>query len=184
MSRSHVTSAASFLRPGIADGYYPERPSDTVSSLDKLIHGCQGFLKTTAAASTSWKQIIANVDEQGRKLNHLSDARLKETCQALRIKLHQQGLVEDLICQSFALIRETSQRFIGMRHFDCQLAGGWVMTQGCLAEMETGEGKTLTATLAAATAALALPATTSVARSRTNVARMSSLTSASGRSSR
>ncbi|MGA7986636.1 MAG: preprotein translocase subunit SecA, partial [Burkholderiales bacterium] len=55
----------------------------------------------------------------------------------------------------FALVREAARRNVGQRHFDVQLIGGWAMLNGMLAEMETGEGKTLTATLTAATAALA-----------------------------
>ena len=55
----------------------------------------------------------------------------------------------------FAIIRELSGRTIGLRHFDAQLVGGFLLLKGMIAEMETGEGKTLTATLAAGTAALA-----------------------------
>jgi preprotein translocase subunit SecA len=59
------------------------------------------------------------------------------------------------VAQSFAIVREFASRRLGMRHYDVQLYGAWVMLQGRVAEMETGEGKTLTATLAASTAALA-----------------------------
>ncbi|MBT8330271.1 MAG: preprotein translocase subunit SecA [Desulfofustis sp.] len=154
MSRSHGTPAASWLRPGIADGYYPQRPGDKGSSVERLIHGCKGLVKSAAPASESWHQLVANIDEHGRRLSNLSTARLSETGRKLRLNLHRHGLKDELIYQSFALIRETACRTIDMRHFDCQLAGGWVMMHGCLAEMETGEGKTLTATLSAATAAL------------------------------
>ena len=65
------------------------------------------------------------------------------------------GLRPDLVARAFAVIREVSGRTLGMRHFDVQLLGGWAMMRGKVAEMETGEGKTLTATLPAATAALA-----------------------------
>ncbi len=56
--------------------------------------------------------------------------------------------LDTFIPEVFALVREASQRTLGLRHFDVQLMGGWVMLQGQLAEMETGEGKTLAATLA------------------------------------
>jgi len=59
------------------------------------------------------------------------------------------------VAQAFALIREAARRTIGMSHFAVQLQGGWVLLHGMVAEMETGEGKTLTATLPACTAALA-----------------------------
>ena len=59
------------------------------------------------------------------------------------------------MAEAFALVRETAGQLIGMRHFDVQLKGGWIMLNGMVAEMNTGEGKTLTATLPACTAALA-----------------------------
>src|SRR6185436_19747957 len=68
----------------------------------------------------------------------------------------RRGRLDDahLTGEAFALVREAASRAVGMRHFDVQLVGAWAMLNGMLAEMETGEGKTLTATLAAATAAL------------------------------
>ena len=65
------------------------------------------------------------------------------------------GLSGPEVARAFALIREIADRKLGLRHFDVQLYGGWTMLNGMLAEMETGEGKTLTATLTASTAALA-----------------------------
>jgi len=64
-------------------------------------------------------------------------------------------MFEPLIIQAFAVIREVAARILGMRHFDEQLYGGWLIMNGMLAEMQTGEGKTLTTTLPACTAALA-----------------------------
>ena len=61
----------------------------------------------------------------------------------------------DAINHAFALVREVARRTVGERHYDVQLIGGWAVLHGMLAEMETGEGKTLTATLAASAAALA-----------------------------
>jgi preprotein translocase subunit SecA len=59
------------------------------------------------------------------------------------------------VARAFALVRETARRTLGIRHFDVQVMGGWVLLHGMVAEMDTGEGKTLTATLPACTAALA-----------------------------
>src|SRR5205085_11474482 len=67
----------------------------------------------------------------------------------------RQGFRPELVARAFALIREVSTRVHGQRHYDVQLIGGLVLLRGMVAEMETGEGKTLTATLPAATAALA-----------------------------
>ena len=79
---------------------------------------------------------------------------LKAATLALRERLR--GALHDdrQVAESFALVREVAGRELGMRHFDVQLRGGFALLRGMVAEMETGEGKTLTATLAAATAAL------------------------------
>jgi len=78
-------------------------------------------------------------------------ARIQLLSQALRI----QGFTDHLVAETFAVIREMSGHTLGMRHFDSQLTGGWIMLQGRIAEMKTGEGKTLTAVLPVITAALA-----------------------------
>jgi preprotein translocase subunit SecA len=80
---------------------------------------------------------------------------LRARAGALRPRLRREGFTEPLVAEAFALLRAVAQATIGMRHFDVQLIGGWALLNGMIAEMETGEGKTLTATLAAGTAALA-----------------------------
>ena len=71
------------------------------------------------------------------------------------IALRRDGLREALLPRGFALVREAARRTVGTTHFDVQLFGGWVMARSGLAELETGEGKTLAATLPASVAALA-----------------------------
>jgi len=85
----------------------------------------------------------------------LNDHGLREEGRQVGLKIRQEGFRDDLVAKSFALIREIAWRTLKLRHFDTQIMGGWVMLKGMVAEMETGEGKTLTATLAAGTAALA-----------------------------
>ena len=80
---------------------------------------------------------------------------LRDRARELKKKLRRDGLRDALVAEAFALVRETAGQLIGMRHFDVQLKGGWIMLNGMVAEMDTGEGKTLTATLPACTAALA-----------------------------
>ena len=104
-------------------------------------HLDRGFLRQVASAS------------EGLEL--LTTHKLSEMASVLRRDLHRDGLRPDLVASAFAMIREVSGRTLGMRHFDVQLLGGWAMMRGKVAEMETGEGKTLAATLPAATAALA-----------------------------
>ena len=74
---------------------------------------------------------------------------------ALSIALGHEGLTDALAGRAFALVRESARRTLGMRHHDVQIMGGWAMLRGMLAEMQTGEGKTVTATLPACVAALA-----------------------------
>jgi preprotein translocase subunit SecA len=95
------------------------------------------------------------VAAEGERYGGIRDADLKEAAQSLRPQLVRHGFRDDLAAKAFALIREVAQRTIGQRHFDVQLLGGWVLLTGRVAEMDTGEGKTLTATLPACTAALA-----------------------------
>ncbi len=79
----------------------------------------------------------------------LDDAELREAADELRRRAREDGeSLEDLLPEAFALAREAGKRTLGQRHFDVQLIGGMVLHDGAIAEMKTGEGKTLTATLA------------------------------------
>ncbi len=79
----------------------------------------------------------------------LSDAQLRAKTEEFRARLQKGETLDDLLCEAFAAVREASVRTVGMRHFDVQLLGGMVLHQGRIAEMKTGEGKTLVATLPA-----------------------------------
>jgi preprotein translocase subunit SecA len=83
------------------------------------------------------------------------DAQLKTHARYLGRKLRQNGFSTNLVAETFSLVREAAGRSLGLYHFDSQLIGGLALFYGHVAEMQTGEGKTLTATLPAATAALA-----------------------------
>jgi preprotein translocase subunit SecA len=95
------------------------------------------------------------VGEAGLRLAGMSDRELACEILPLRERLLTDGFLPVHVAESFALVREFSARVLGLRHYDSQVMGGLVMLRGMVAEMETGEGKTLTATLTAATAALA-----------------------------
>ena len=77
----------------------------------------------------------------------LSDDELKAKTQEFRDRLSAGETLQQILPEAFATVREASKRVLGMRHFDVQLIGGMVLTNRCIAEMRTGEGKTLTATL-------------------------------------
>lgn len=81
------------------------------------------------------------------KMQALSDADLKAFTPEFKQRLDNGASVDDLMVEAFAVVRETAVRTTGMRPFDCQLIGGKVLHDGCVAEMKTGEGKTLVATM-------------------------------------
>ena len=86
-----------------------------------------------------------NVLEPGVK--KLTDAQLRDKTEELRSRLAGKETLDDLLPESFAAVREMARRCLGQRHYDVQLIGGVVLHQGQIAEMKTGEGKTLVATL-------------------------------------
>jgi len=148
-------SEAALLRPGIATGSYPEREDVRESWLDRTTSAVFGALYQRFGPNHLDRGFLRQVARASEGLEPLTTHELSEMATVLRRDLHRNGLRPDLVASAFAVIREVSGRTLGMRHFDVQLLGGWAMMRGKVAEMETGEGKTLTATLPAATAALA-----------------------------
>src|SRR5438067_5437279 len=92
--------------------------------------------------------VAAAVNELEPELKALDDAALRARSDELRQRARDGEELEDLLIDAFALCREAGRRSIGLRHFDVQLVGGIVLHQGKIAEMKTGEGKTLVASLA------------------------------------
>jgi preprotein translocase subunit SecA len=148
-------SKAALLRPGIGTGSYPEREDVRESWLDRTTSAVFGALYQRFGPNHLDRRFLRRVARASEGLELLTTHKLSEMASVLRRDLHRNGLRPDLVASAFAVIREVSGRTLGMRHFDVQLLGGWAMMRGKVAEMETGEGKTLTATLSAATAALA-----------------------------
>ena len=93
--------------------------------------------------------VVAAVNELEPSLSGLTDAQLQAKTPELREKIDQGASLEDLLPEAFAVGRETGKRILGMRHYDVQLVGGYALHTGRIAEMKTGEGKTLVATLPA-----------------------------------
>ena len=96
----------------------------------------------------SYEQRVSRINGFEEELEHFSDEELREATDGLRERARNGESLEDLLYECFGLVREAGKRSMGMRHFDVQLIGGMVLHDGCIAEMKTGEGKTLTATLA------------------------------------
>ncbi|HEX5146469.1 MAG TPA: preprotein translocase subunit SecA [Conexibacter sp.] len=105
----------------------------------------------------SYEQRVARINELEPELQELTDAQLRAAADSLRARARGEGAesLDDLLYECFALVREAGRRTMGMRHFDVQLIGGMVLHDGSIAEMRTGEGKTLTATLPAVLNSLA-----------------------------
>jgi preprotein translocase subunit SecA len=94
-------------------------------------------------------RVVSRINELEPEMEALSDEQLKAKTGEFRQRMQEGAALEDLLVESFATVREASRRTLGMRHFDVQLIGGIVLHDGKIAEMRTGEGKTLVATLAA-----------------------------------
>jgi preprotein translocase subunit SecA len=93
--------------------------------------------------------LVAQINELEPKYKALSDPELQAQTPAFRQKIDQGAPLDDLLPEAFAVCREAGRRMLSMRHFDVQLIGGIVLHRGKIAEMKTGEGKTLVATLPA-----------------------------------
>ena len=95
------------------------------------------------------RKAVEQINQMEPDMEKLSDDELKAKTNEFRARLEKGEVLENLLPEAFAVVRESSKRVFGMRHFDVQLLGGMVLNDRCIAEMRTGEGKTLTATLPA-----------------------------------
>ncbi len=91
--------------------------------------------------------VVQQINQLEPAFESLSDEALRAKTAEFRERLAQDESLDDLLPEAFAAVREASKRTIGLRHYDVQLIGGIVLHQGKIAEMRTGEGKTLVATL-------------------------------------
>src|SRR5262245_13726307 len=129
--------------------------------------GCRGFAGRTARRPTrmfTWiakklfgtsndrylrrvqPQVVA-INALEERMKKLADAELQAKTAEFKEKLDNGATLDDILVEAFAVCREASRRVLGMRHYDVQLLGGQVLHSGSIAEMKTGEGKTLVATL-------------------------------------
>jgi preprotein translocase subunit SecA len=95
----------------------------------------------------AYEQRVAQIGAFEPEMESSSDAELRQLADELRERARGGESLDDLLPETFALVREAGRRTLGMRHFDVQLIGGMVLHDGSIAEMKTGEGKTLVATL-------------------------------------
>jgi preprotein translocase subunit SecA len=102
----------------------------------------------------SWSPIVESINKLESSLEHLSPEELKAKTVQFRERLNGGETSDNLLPEAFATVREAAKRTLGQRHFDVQLLGGIALYKGGIAEMKTGEGKTLVATLPAYLVAL------------------------------
>ena len=95
------------------------------------------------------KNLISAINSKESSIQSLSDGEFKEKTLNLKRSVKEGISLNSIIPESFALVREAAKRTLGERHYDVQLAGGIILHQGKIAEMKTGEGKTLVSTLPA-----------------------------------
>ncbi len=93
------------------------------------------------------KPIIDKINGMEEEISKLKDSELRAKTDYFKKQLEEGKTLDDILPEAFAVVREASKRVLGMRHFDVQLIGGIILHQGRIAEMKTGEGKTLVATL-------------------------------------
>ena len=91
--------------------------------------------------------IVQKINELEKTISPLSDEQLKNKTQEFKDRLAKGQTLDDILPEAFAVVREAAKRVLGLRHYDVQMLGGMVLHQGKIAEMRTGEGKTLVATL-------------------------------------
>ncbi len=136
---------------------YPERP-DRPSNWERRTAGALVGLGKGLAAPwrrTRVHRFVGKVNARREELEGMGEPVLRGFIEDLRRQLIRGGFRDETVAAAFAAVREVARRNTGLFHYDVQIKGGYALLQGMIAELETGEGKTLTATLAAATAALA-----------------------------
>lgn len=140
-----------------APGPYAERRDLKDGRLDRLIAGLLGRWAQGGSPlrCAHLRRFAGRVDRLAEQSSELDLPALSRRVTAVRAALVANGLADGPVVECFALVREVCSRLLGLRHYPVQLMGGYALLRGALAEMPTGEGKTLTAMLPAVTVALA-----------------------------
>lgn len=133
-----------------------ERRHSDSGAIDRTLHGLHAT--TTArisAACSQYAKRARRLESEIAKAGRFSNEELQSEAARLAYEIRVEGFAPELVSRSFALVQTAAGRHLGIRYFPVQLIGGLALLDGCFVEMATGEGKTVTAALAAATAALA-----------------------------
>lgn len=142
--------------PNVFYGQYPIKKQKKTSWLDPAMQRINKMSSNIFKPhSKTHKVMLSRVHANHKIIENLSDVLLDKLIIDIKCQLQRKGLKDGLICRAFAIIKEVAKRELNMSHYDSQLTGGWIMMQGEIAEMQTGEGKTLTATLPVGCGAMA-----------------------------
>ena len=139
----------------VSDGVYLERTRGREPVFEEYLRAFVARAPKLKSRTKRLRKFISEVNAAEAEMHKLDDQGLVTSLASTCIEMRQQGFTDKLLILAFAAVREASLRTLGMRHHDVQLIAGWALLQGMITEMDTGEGKTLVATLAACTAAAA-----------------------------
>ena len=132
------------IQTGVVGRFYPEREESGFKKIERLSAFVEGaFLSMVQPRPKGFKRIVRLVNSHGDIVTDWDDNKIFEESRILGSRLRREGYRMRLVAQCFALVREVARRRLGIMHFDVQLMGGWVLLKGMIAEMETGEGKSL-----------------------------------------
>ena len=135
------------------DGVYLERRDAKDHKVEQWLRGAAARLQSMVPQRAPWGAVVRLTGELETTVQPLSDDELRASYRQACAAIRKAGFTDTLLAHAFATVREASRRTLGMRHHDVQLMGAWSLLRGCIAEMATGEGKTLVAGLAASAAA-------------------------------
>ncbi|XP_074359268.1 protein translocase subunit SECA1, chloroplastic isoform X2 [Apium graveolens] len=125
------------------------RPMKAMASLSGLLGGMFKSVDTGESTRQEYESVVAAVNRLEGEMCSLTDLELRERTSLLKERASKGDSLDSLLPEAFAVVREASKRILGLRPFDVQLIGGMVLHKGEIAEMRTGEGKTLVAVLPA-----------------------------------
>jgi len=137
----------------LGDGAYAERADTPAHAVEESLRAL--LARFGGGRARRGEPFVRQVNALEEEIAALPDEALRGALQAVAGRMQQAGFRDDLLARAFACVREAARRTLGLRHHDVQLLAGQALLRGRIAEMATGEGKTLAATLAACSAAMA-----------------------------
>ena len=137
----------------VGDGVYLERKDVRELAAEEWLRGALARLPRLPRRAMPWAAVVRAAGRHEAAVQALDDEALRTDFRAHCARMAKEGFTDVLVARAFAGAREASRRALGKRHHDVQLMGGWTLLHGYIGEMATGEGKTITAGLAASVGA-------------------------------